>query len=136
MDNRQRVEAYFSSCASDSAAGIAAHFTADAIVYDTNHKPLIGADAIGKFWAEVRERWCDAVWYVDSYIADDQVAAIEWTMTGTTEHGAFTVRGSEHYQFDRGLIKEIRQYWTFRRDKLNSALVGFPYAQRTGYFVG
>ncbi len=135
MNNRQRIEAYFEACSTGTGADIADHFTLDAVVYDTNHKPLQGAAAIGKFWSEVRQRWQNACWYVDTCVSDGDSAAIEWTMTGATEAGKFAVRGSEHYRFHDGLIAEIRQYWTFRRDHLDTALIEFPYRQRAEYFA-
>ena len=133
MNNRERIDAYFQACSVGTANDIADHFTADAIVYNTNHKPVQGAATIGAFWNEIRDRWQQAHWYVDTCISEGDVAAIEWTMTGISGEGEFTVRGSEHYRFEAGLIAEIRQYWTFNRTALNTALVEFPYSARAIY---
>jgi ketosteroid isomerase-like protein len=131
MPPAERIRAYFAACTSGSAADIAAHFTEDAVIYDTNVRPVRGAAAIGPFWVGVRERWQGAAWAVESVVAEGEAAAIEWAMTGTSPAGRpFVVRGSEHYRFappPDGRISEIRQYWTFDRDHLDTSLVGFPY---------
>lgn len=127
MDARQRITAYFTACSEGTAADIASHFTPDAVVYDTNIRPMVGADDIGSSWVAVRDRWGGAVWGLDSFAGDWDGAAIEWWMRGTdpTDGRAFTFRGSEHYAFDDGLISEIRQYWTFDRERLDTGLRGF-----------
>ena len=91
-----------------------------------------GAGDIGASWVKVRERWGGAVWSVDSFVGDGSGAAIEWSMTGTNpaDGRSFTFRGSEHYAFadaaeDVGLIAEIRQYWTFDPDRLDTDLIGY-----------
>ncbi|MPY92028.1 MAG: hypothetical protein GEV08_02890 [Acidimicrobiia bacterium] len=123
----ERIRAYFADCTSGSAADIARHFTEDAVIYDTNVRPVRGATAIGSFWVGVRERWRGAAWSVESVVADGDAAAIEWAMTGSDADGRpFTVRGSEHYAFAGGRIAEIRQYWTFDRDRLDTGLVDHP----------
>lgn len=133
MTHRDRIEAYFAACSSGSADDIASHFTQDAVVFDTNHKPARGADAIGKFWSKVQGRWQGACWYVDTCVEQAEVAAIEWTMTGHSDERSFTVRGSEHYRFEDGKIAEIRQYWTYDGKRLDTALVEFPYASNRVY---
>ncbi len=127
MTHRERIEAYFRACSEGTADDIASHFTRDAVVFDTNHPPVRGAATIGGFWAKVRDRWEGAVWLVDTCVSDGDTAAIEWTMTGRSAHGDFAVRGSEHYRFEDDRIAEIRQYWTFDREKLDTGLVDFPY---------
>ena len=101
----------------------------------TNHRPLRTAAGIGEFWDKIRTQWQDAKWYVDACISEDNAAAIEWTMTGTHENQPFTVRGSEHYRFEDGLIAEIRQYWTFDRMQPGSELVDFPYDERGNFHI-
>ncbi|MEM7340824.1 MAG: nuclear transport factor 2 family protein [Actinomycetota bacterium] len=132
MTPAERITAYFDACSTATAAEIAAHFTPDAVVYDTNVRPARGAHAIGAMWVKVRERWGGAVWGVDSVIssADDSEAAIEWQMTGTDVDAdrPFVFRGSEHYRFDETLIAEIRQYWTFDPDALDTGLRDFDYS--------
>jgi ketosteroid isomerase-like protein len=130
MGPAERIRAYFAACTTGDAAAIAAHFTEDAVIYDTNVAPVRGAAAIGEFWVGVRERWRGAAWAVDRVVADGGAAAIEWTMTGRAPDGrAFTMRGSEHHAFAPadGRIAEIRQYWTFDRDRLDTGLVGYDY---------
>ena len=130
MNNRARIESYFTACSQGSASDIAAQFTPDAVIYDTNHRPLESAVGIGEFWEKIRGQWLNARWYVDTCLSEGDAAAIEWTMTGVHKGQAFAVRGSEHYRFVDGRIAEIRQYWTFDRDNPGSALVDFPYPDR------
>lgn len=131
MDIEGRIRAYFAACSSGGAEDIAAHFMPGAVIYDTNHEPIRGSGSIGGFWVRVRERWGGAVWALDTCVCDRGTAAIEWTMTGQRPR-PFTVRGSEHYRFDTAdnLIAEIRQYWTFDPDRLDTGLVGYSYASQ------
>ena len=130
MSHNKLIERYFAACSEGTADDIAACFAADAVVYDTNHKPIRGGAEIGAFWCRTRERWDGARWYVDSCVSEGDAAAIEWTMTGMLDGARFTLRGSEHYRVTDARIAEIRQYWTFDRDRLDTALVDFPYAAR------
>jgi hypothetical protein len=124
---RERIEAYFAACGSGDPARIAEHFAPNAVIYDTNHPPVRGAVTIGSFWSSVRSRWGGATWRVDRYLGAGDEAAIEWTMHAPLPR-PFTVRGSEWYRFDdSGRITEIRQYWTFDREHLDTELVEFPY---------
>lgn len=127
MSVRELVYSYFSACSREDSATIARHFCDDAVVYDTNHKPVRGATAIGEFFVRVRERWGGAVWEVNTYLASTDAAAIEWTMRGWKQDQAFAVRGSEHYEFRDGRIAEIRQYWTFDQENPEAGLRDFPY---------
>lgn len=131
MSVEARIRSYFDACNHGDAAAIASHFTPDAVVYDTNHSPVRGADEIGSFWTKIRAKWGDTRWHVDSCIESGDHAAIEWSVTGThPERGAFCVRGSEHYRMDGDAIAEIRQYWTFDAQDPGADLQGFPYRER------
>lgn len=121
------VRRYFEACTSGSAADIAACFADDAVVFDINHPPVEGAETIGSFWEKIREKWVGAEWLVDTYVGDDRAGAIEWTMRGRDGDRRFMIRGSEHYEFDDGRIRQIRQYWTFDPAAPGSALHGYPY---------
>lgn len=131
MEHRARIEAYFDACGEGSAADIASHFTPEAIIFDTNIRPMRTAEAIGRSWVKVRERWQGARWLVDSLVSEADAAAIEWSMTGTNpeDQRSFVFRGSEHYRFetDANLIAEIRQYWTFDPVRLDSGLQEYDY---------
>ncbi|MCP4224119.1 MAG: nuclear transport factor 2 family protein [Actinomycetia bacterium] len=128
-----RITAYFEACGHGSADNIAAHFTPDAVIYDTNLRPFRGADTIGTMWVKVRSRWGGATWHVDSIVAGpdetQSVAAIEWSMKGSDPGSGreFVFRGSEHYVFRDSLIAEIRQYWTFDPVALDTGLVDYDY---------
>ncbi len=136
MEPADRIVAYFEACSTGSAADIAAHFTPEAVIFDTNIRAVRGAADIGAMWTKVRRRWGGAVWTVDSVVADaeDGAAAIEWTMTGTDpESGrSFAFRGSEHYRLADTLIDEIRQYWTFDPATLDTGLLDYPYGEALG----
>lgn len=129
MDHAARITAYFASCTSGTPEEIAAHFTDDAVIYDTNHAPVVGADEIGAFWERIRGQWQGAEWGVDSIVSDSKTAAIEWHMRGNAERVPFVFRGSEHYAFVDDLISEIRQYWTFDRAASDTGLQGYPYGE-------
>ncbi|MEM7092467.1 MAG: nuclear transport factor 2 family protein [Actinomycetota bacterium] len=123
----ERITAYFASCNDDPPDVIAAHFTDDAVIFDTNHAPIRGAEAIGAFWERIRGQWDGAVWGIDRIISDGESAAIEWYMRGVGTQGPFIFRGSEHYAFEADRIAEIRQYWTFDRDVPDTGLQGYDY---------
>lgn len=126
----ERITDYFDACGTGSPDEIAGHFTADAVIYDTNVRPMCGAGDIGASWVKVRGRWGGARWSVDSIVSQDDAAAIEWSMTGTDPESTrrFVFRGSEHYRFDpaENLIAEIRQYWTFDPVRLDTGLIDYP----------
>ena len=131
MTPHDRIIQYFAMCSKGTALDIASHFTVDAVIFDTNVRPIHGAEAIGAMWVKVRERWGGARWSVDSCIAHGSNAAIEWSMTGTDPktNERFTFRGSEHYRFVDSLIDEIRQYWTFDPSELATGLIGYDYEE-------
>jgi ketosteroid isomerase-like protein len=124
------IRRYFEACSSGSSADIAACFTAEAVVYDTNLAPVAGAERAAQFWLAVRRRWGGARWVVDHAVAEGDHAACEWTMSGRApaDGRPFAFRGSDHYRFEGDLIAEVRQYWTFDPARLDTGLVGFPYS--------
>jgi len=123
------VRSYFAACGEGSAETIAAHFTEDATIFDTNHAPIVGRKQISAFWVRIRERWDGARWIVDSAVEHGDTAAIEWSMHGVSDGAPFVFRGSEYYRFRDGLIDEIRQYWTYNPERPGSALIGFDYTE-------
>ena len=126
-DVRDLIRSYFAACSAGDAEAVAAHFTQDATIYDTNHAPLQGREAIGKFWARIHEQWAGARWVLGAAVVEGDAAAIEWSMHGTHENEPFVVRGSEHYSVESGLIAEIRQYWTFDPASPGSELQDYDY---------
>lgn len=131
MDPAARIRAYFEACNGGTPSDLAAHFTPSALIYDTNIPPLRGSDAIAAGWSAIRAKWGGATWSVDTVVAsaDGTTAAIEWSMRGVDPRSgrSFVFRGSEHYRFVDTLIDEIRQYWTFDRERLDTGLVDYPY---------
>lgn len=128
ITSRSLVEDYFAACTRGDAAAVAASFTDDAVVYDTNHRPVVGAEEIGRFYATVREQWAGASWHVDTFVGDQDRAAAEWTMVVRSGPEPAAVRGSEHYDFRDGRISQIRQYWTYRPDRVETGLRDYPYS--------
>ena len=110
-------------------------FTPDVAHYFIDNPPVYGAEELAKFWASFTtdERKC--LWTVDSFLAMEDQAVIEWTMISTylNEGGrkAF-LRGAEWYVFRDGKIAEIRAYYLWTETQRESELVGFPYQER-GY---
>ena len=127
--HEDRIRSYFAACSSGSRDEVASHFTKDATIYDTNHPPIVSADNIGNFWVQIRAKWIDANWIVERVVEDQNSAAIEWCMDGKYQGDNFAIRGSEHYQFQDGLIAEIRQYWTFDSLSPGGGLIDYPYGQ-------
>ena len=120
------VRSYFDSCNDAPADVIAGHFTADAIVYDLNHPPVAGAEAIGRFWVQVRDRWEGARWTVDSLLASPTAVAVEWAMRGTRRGRPFTAYGADHFSIRRDRIAEVRQYWVLDGSRTDTGLMGHP----------
>jgi len=136
MSHQSHIEDYFAACTAGDAARVAGCFTADAVVYDLNHRPVRGAEQIAAFFARVREQWTDAAWWVDTFLEGGDRAVSEWAMSGRKDGEPFVVRGSEHYAFDGGLIAEIRQYWRFDPSHPDSGLVDFNYADDPRFALG
>ncbi len=127
--NRQCVLDYFAACSRGDVEAITASFCEDAVVYDTNHRPVSGAAEIGRFYAKVRQDRQGASWHVDTFLGDDEHAATEWTMLDPRDGDPVAVRGSEHYEFRDGRISQIRQYWRYDPDRPGAGLRGYPYGQ-------
>lgn len=123
------VTRYFHACSYESAEQIALCFCSDAVVYDVNHQPVEGAQAIGTFYVKIRNQWRGASWHVDTFIGGEAGAAIEWTMLVPHDDETVAVRGSEHYEFRDDLIRQIRQYWRFDPSDLATGLKNYPYKQ-------
>ena len=124
-----QIRSYFEACSSGSSEAVAMHFTEDAVIYDTNHSPIVNSKAIGKFWSQMHTKWVGATWIVERVIETSDSAAIEWVMEGEVLGQRFQIRGSEHYEFEDGLIAEIRQYWTFDPESPGGGLIKYAYGE-------
>lgn len=124
----RRVHEYFERCSTGTPDELASLFTEEAVVYDTNVRPVRGAQEIAAWWMKIRDRWEGARWVVDTSVEEGDAVAVEWTMTGRADGDPFTVRGSDHYTFRGDAIAEVRQYWSFDPEHPGSQLIGFPYA--------
>lgn len=127
VDLETLVRRYNQACSVGSVDDVMAFFTPDAVIYDLNHPPVRGREAIGTFWGRIRAKWGGAVWETDSVMASGLMAAAEWTMRGTAAAGPFAFHGVDVFvATDSGLLAEVRQYWRFDPGS-DSGLVGFPY---------
>jgi len=123
----ERVRAYYEDLATGDAERIARHFTDDAVHYYTRRAPHLGAAQIAGNAAAAVEH-LDAVWTLEHLVADDQSAAIEWSMAfdHPTKGTRMLDRGAELFRFRDGLICEVRAYYNDR----GGDLIGFDHAAR------
>lgn len=123
----ERVRAYYDDLSSGDAAAVARHFTEDAIHYYTRRAPHLGAAQIAEN-AAAAVQFLNAVWVLENLVADDEQAAIEWSMAfdHPTKRTRMLDRGTEWFRFRDGLICEVRAYYNER----GGDLLGFDHAAR------
>jgi len=123
----ERVRAYYDDLSSGDATAVARHFTEDAIHYYTRRAPHLGAAQIAEN-AAAAVTFLAARWVLEGLVADDEQAAIEWSMefNHPTKGNRMLDRGTEWFRFRDGLICEIRAYYNER----GGDLVGFDHAAR------
>jgi ketosteroid isomerase-like protein len=123
----ERVRAYYDDLSGGDAEAVARHFTEDAVHYYTRRAPHLGAAQIaGNAVAAVEH--LNAVWVLENIVADDEQAAIEWSMAfdHPTKKTRMLDRGTEWFRFRDGLISEVRAYYNER----GGNLIGFDHAAR------
>jgi ketosteroid isomerase-like protein len=123
----ERVRAYYDDLSSGDAAAVARHFTEDAVHYSTRRAPHLGASQIAEN-AAAAVQFLNAVWVLEELVADDERAAIEWSMAfdHPTKGTRMLDRGTEWFRFRDGLICEVRAYYNER----GGDLMGFDHAAR------
>jgi ketosteroid isomerase-like protein len=123
----ERVRAYYDDLSSGDADAVARHFTDDAIHYYTRRAPHLGARQIADN-AAAAVQYLNAVWTLESLVADDEQVAIEWSMAfdHPTKGTRMLDRGAELFRFRDGLISEVRAYYNER----GGDLLGFDHAAR------
>jgi ketosteroid isomerase-like protein len=123
----ERVRAYYDDLSSGDAAAVARHFTEDAIHYYTRRAPHLGASQIADN-AAAAVNFLNAVWTLEFLVADDEAAAIEWSMAfdHPTKGTRMLDRGAELFRFRDDLICEVRAYYNER----GGDLIGFDHAGR------
>ena len=127
MTPAERVRAYYDDLSGGDAEAVARHFTQDAVHYYTRRAPHLGASQIaGNAVAAVEH--LNAVWVLENIVADDEQAAIEWSMAfdHPTKKTRMLDRGTEWFRFRDGLISEVRAYYNDR----GGDLIGFDHAAR------
>jgi ketosteroid isomerase-like protein len=122
-----RVRAYYDDLSSGDADAVARHFTDDAIHYYTRRAPHLGARQIADN-AAAAVQYLNAVWTLESLVADDDAVAIEWSMAfdHPTKGTRMLDRGAELFRFRDGLISEVRAYYNER----GGDLLGFDHEGR------
>lgn len=131
------VRRYYDGCSAGDVALIAATLHPDVAHFflapNQGSAPVRGAQHLARYWRKV-QGMIDARWVVDRICAGEAQAVIEWTMFWRPAGGVQRVatRGAEWFDFEDGLIREIRSYYQMRPE--TSELDGFPYAAR-GYSV-
>lgn len=128
MTPAERVRAYYDDLSSGDADAVARHFTEDAVHYYTRRAPHLGASRIAGNAAAAVEH-LNAVWVLENLVADEEQAAIEWSMAfdhPTTPARRLLDRGTEWFRFRDGLICEVRAYYNER----GGDLIGFDHAGR------
>jgi ketosteroid isomerase-like protein len=123
----ERVRAYYDDLSGGDTEAVARHFTEDAVHYYTRRAPHLGAAQIaGNAVAAVEH--LNAVWVLENIVADDEQAAIEWSMAfdHPTKKTRMLDRGTEWFRFRDGLISEVRAYYNER----GGDLIGFDHAAR------
>ena len=120
---RDVVRRYMQLCNTGDADAIAACFDVDAVIYDLNHPPVRGAEAIGSFWVKVRDRWEGATWSIVLDVTEGDHVAMEWEMTGRRDGDDVLFRGTDIITVRGDRISEIHQYWSFHPET-GSTLIG------------
>lgn len=127
------VRSYYDALNTGDAELIASHFTEDATHYYTRLGPHEGGRAIAD-----NARWgvetIDGQWFLEHVVANDEEAAIEWTMTWRDPRSGEKRlnRGAELLGFREGLICEVRAYHHGDAKNPRGDLLGFDFAGR-GY---
>jgi len=127
-----RIALYFAACNTGDAKAIADSLSPRAVHYFPSIPPVRGARKIGALWARLVKSE-GSQWTVDSFLAGEGGAVIEWTHYRTKK--GRLLRGTEWYRFDgRGRISELRAYYAAPSDWVAKAfeLMGYPYEER-GY---
>jgi len=132
------IRRYFAACNDADVDAIASCFAEGAVHYfppGMYGGPFVGGRTIGERW-DAAVQQLGSVWTVDQVITDPPSgrAVIEWTHFKTVQ--GVVLRGDEWYifDFDSGLIREIRAYYASPQDGSLRALElqGYPYQER-GY---
>ena len=130
----ETIRKYYVGCSTGNIELIKSTFAPDVTHYFPNAAPISGADTLANHWAGFNTKDRKAVWTVDHFMGAENEAVIEWTMISTflNEQRKEILRGAEWYQFHGGKIAEIRAYFLWTPEQMESELVGYPYAER-GY---
>jgi hypothetical protein len=129
----ERVRAYYEDLNSADHEAVARHFTDDAVHYYTRRAPHLGAAQIAEN-AVAAVKFLNAKWTLEFLVADDDAAAIEWSMAfdHPTKGTRMLDRGAELFRFRDDLICEVRAYYNER----GGDLIGFDHAGRGHTVLG
>jgi ketosteroid isomerase-like protein len=127
----EHVRSYYEALNTGDAEAIAGHFTADATHYYTRLGPHEGGATIADL-ASLAVRHMGARWTIEDALSDGERVAIEWTMTWhqTDSDERRLDRGTEWFEFEDGLIREVRAYHHGGSKNPSGDLLGFDHAGR------
>jgi hypothetical protein len=132
----ERVKAYYRDLNTGHPDKVARHFHPSANHYYTRLKPNLSAQEIGDL-TEQGVKHLDASWHLEHAIEQGNEVVIEWTMLwrDPRHDGVKRLdRGTEWFQVEDGLIREVRAYHHSDENNRQGDLVGFDNAER-GYTV-
>lgn len=125
------VRSYYEALNTGDPDEVARYFTDDATHYYTRLGPHEGARTIGEH-TKVAVEHLEARWTIEDAIEDAARVVIEWTMTWRKpgSHERRLDRGTEWFEFEHGLIREVRAYHHGGPKNPSGDLLGFDHAGR------
>jgi ketosteroid isomerase-like protein len=127
----EHVRSYYEALNTGDADAVADHFTEDATHYYTRLGPHHGGRTIADY-AALAVRHMGAVWTIEDALTDGERVVIEWTMTWhkpDSEERRLD-RGTEWFELEGGLIREVRAYHHGGSKNPSGDLLGFDHAGR------
>jgi ketosteroid isomerase-like protein len=110
--NEAAIRDYFKGWDTADIGKVMSHFTAD-IVYEDVPKTETakGTDAVKAFVEQFFSDFAGARMAVDNVTTGKSGAAAEWTISGGTGEGAWSVRGVSVIKHKEGKISKVTDYW-------------------------
>lgn len=125
---------YIRGCNAGDLELLKSTFTEDIKVYFIELPPVMGREAVAKFWVDYHDA-THARWTIDHVVVEGNEAVFEWSSLEVPKGASAPVftRGVDWYVFRGNQIAEIRQYYDVRNvlpaDR-SFELEGFPYKER------
>lgn len=129
---------YYDGCSRGDIAMMTGTLHPDVVHYflevNPGSAPIEGADVLAEYWRRIQAQ-IDGHWIVDHVVSDGSAeAVVEWSLywRRDPESPRVVTRGAEWFEFDGGIIREIRSY--YQQLHRRTGLRGYPYGDR-GYSV-